>query len=168
MKKINKEVFYNTDKIFILKKKIIQKIKKLTDKNKSKKFRICVHKSPKDTVHEMIVVHSNKTYVRPHMHTSKSESLYVIEGKATVIVFDKKGKVIRSWKIGDINSGLPFYYKMEKNIIHTFIFHTKYFIFKETTKGPFKKNITSFPNWAPKNNNENLGLKYIRDLKINL
>ena len=64
----------------------------MVERNKSKKFRICVHKSPNDQVHEMIVGQSNKTYVRPHMHTSKSESLYVIEGKATVIVFDKKEK----------------------------------------------------------------------------
>ena len=34
--------------------------------------------------------------------------------------------------------------------------HSEYLIFKETTKGPFIRNDTVFPDWAPdgKDNNE--------------
>ena len=163
MKRVNSEVSYNTEKIFRFSNPLLKKIKKLAKKNKNQKFRICVHKSEKDLVQEMIVVHTSKTYVRPHKHLFKSESLYVIEGKATVIIFNQSGKILKFWEIGDIRSGLPFYYKMDKNIIHTFIFHSKYFVFKETTKGPFKKNHTFFPSWSPTNKKE--GIKYIKNLK---
>jgi len=165
MKKESKEVEYNTKKIFFVDNNWIKRIKKLAFKNKSKKFRTCIHHSKKDLVHEMIVVHSNKTYVRPHKHNFKAESLYIIEGKATVITFDKYGKISNFWKIGDQKSGLPFFYKMEKNIFHTFIFHTKYFIFKETTKGPFKRLQTIFPKWAPSGKNKFDTLKYLNNLK---
>ena len=72
--------------------------------------------------------------------------------------------MIKSWKIGDINSGYPFYYKMEKNIIHTFIFILNISYLKRPQKDLLKK-MTSFPNWAPKNNFKNLGLKYLKELK---
>ena len=113
----------------------------------------------------MIVVHSNKTYVRPHKHNHKAESLYVIEGKATVVTFNKHGKILNFWKIGDQKSGLPFFYKMGKNTFHTFIFNTKYFIFKETTKGPFKRHQTFFPTWAPNGKNKIETSKYLDNLK---
>ena len=54
---------------------------------------------------------------------------------------------------------------MAKNIFHTFIFHTKYFVFKETTKGPFKRQHTSFPMWAPNGKNKLETSKYLNNLK---
>ena len=132
--KISREVEYNTKKIFFVDNNWIKRIKKLASKNKSKKFRTCIHHSKKDLVHEMIVVHSNKTYVRPHKHNHKAESLYVIEGKATVVTFNKHGKILNFWKIGDQKSGLPFFYKMGKNTFHTFIFHLNILFLKKLQK----------------------------------
>lgn len=167
-KRESNEVEYNTKKIFLVDNKWINRIKKLALKNKSKKFRTCVHYSKKDLIHEMIVVHTKNTYVRPHKHNYKSESMFVIEGKATVITFNKYGEILNFWKIGDQKSGLTFFYKMEKNIFHTFIFHTKYFVFKETTKGPFKKWQTTFPIWAPSGKNKLDVFQYLNNLKKKL
>lgn len=148
MKKINNEVEYISEKkIHAFSKSFVNRIKKKALKNRSQKFRTCLHKSVKDKVHEMLVVHTNKTKVRPHKHLNKSETLHVIEGKATVIVFDNRGKIKKKFKVGDYNSGYPFVYKMEKNIYHSFIFHTKFFVFKETTKGPFQIRKTIFQSW---------------------
>ena len=38
---------------------------------------------------------SNKTYIRPHKHYNKSESLHVIYGSADVIFFDDVGNIIK-------------------------------------------------------------------------
>jgi len=167
-RKESNEVEYNTKKVFFVDKKWINRIKKLASRNKSKKFRTCIHYSKKNLVHEMIVVHTDETYVRPHQHNYKSESIHVIEGKATVITFNKDGKILNFWKIGDQMSRLPFFYKMEKNILHSFIFHTKYFVFKETTKGPFKKRQTIFPIWAPNGKNKSEVFQYLNNLKKKL
>ena len=148
MRIINNEVEYiKGKKIYPFNKKFIDRLKKNASRNKSGKYRTCLHKSIKDSVHEMIVVHTNKTYVKPHKHFNKSETLHVIEGTATVIIFDNNGKIKQKFKIGDYKSGYPFLYKMEKNIYHSFIFHSKYFVFKETTKGPFDIKKTKSQNW---------------------
>ena len=143
----NKEVEYNKNPLFIIDKSWINRIKRKALKNKSKKFRTCTHYSKKDLVHEMLIVHTNKTYVPPHKHKAKDESILVLEGIATVIVYDQKGNIKKKFKIGDFKTKYPFYYKMKKNIFHSFKFHTKFFVFKETTLGPFKKNETVYANW---------------------
>ena len=90
---LKSEFTYNKKNFFTIDKKKLVEIKKKALKNNSNKFRICVHKSSKDLIHEMIVVHTRNTYVAPHMHQKKSESLYVIQGKADMIIFNKLGKV---------------------------------------------------------------------------
>ena len=53
-----------------------------------------MHKDIKDNLHEMIIILSKETYIRPHKHLNKAESLHVIEGSADVIFFNDYGKII--------------------------------------------------------------------------
>ena len=129
-------------------KKFVERLKKKANKNNSKKYRINIHQSVNDKIQEMIVVIMKNTRVREHFHSKKSETLQVIEGLATLIFFDKKGKIKKKIKLGDYKSGLTFFYKVAKNQIHTIKTHTKYFVFKETTSGPFNKSQSSFPKWS--------------------
>ena len=73
IKKINNEVFYIKDKISFFDKKMFNFLISHSKKNLSGKCRICFHKNPKSSLHEMIIIHSKKSYVPPHKHLKNAE-----------------------------------------------------------------------------------------------
>lgn len=116
---------------------------------KRRRIRICVHRDDKDVVQEMFIVHTNKTYIRPHKHLTKKESLHIIQGKATIVLFTDKGRIKDVVKMGDFSTGLPFYLKTEKPVYHSMLITSAELIFLEITNGPFRRNETVFAPWAP-------------------
>ena len=104
-----KEFEFSKLKNFNYSKKFVEKLKKKASKNRSKKYRINIHQSLNDKIQEMIVVIMKDTRVREHFHSKKSETIQVIEGLATLIFFDKKGKIKKKIKLGDYKSGLTFF-----------------------------------------------------------
>lgn len=148
----------NADTDFLLNKKNIF----------NKKSRLCLHKNPKSKIHEMLIMHKSRAYVRPHKHTQKTESFILLKGKLKVIIFDDKGNILKVINMSPFNSSKIFYYKMQKSYFHSFIIEQDSFFF-EITKGPFKKNETIFPSWAPNEKDFLLIKKYQKDLndKVN-
>ena len=55
--------------------------------------RLCIHSDDTSLIQEMIIVLLNDTYVRPHKHLSREESFFILEGEATVLIFDEAGTV---------------------------------------------------------------------------
>jgi len=155
----------NQKDLFIIDKSWINRIKILAKKNHSGKYRTCIHKSAKDLLHEMLIVHASEAYVRPHKHRTNSESLQFIEGEGTAIIFNPDGSIYKSFKVGEPDSDKTFYYKMEKDMFHMLLIESKFLVFKETTKGPFIRNNTIFPKWAPDGKNQNEVREYIRNIK---
>ena len=100
-----------------------------------------------------LLLFQKKTYIRPHKHINKSESLHVIEGSAEVVFFDDKGKIKKIISLSNLSSGSCFYYRIDKPIFHTFLVKSNLFIFHEVTQGPFKKSETIYPYWAPEEKN---------------
>ena len=147
--KQNSEVEFNQVDLLTIDSVWLDRIKHLAKENESNKFRTCIHFSDEDHVHEMLVAHTSKTYVRPHKHRINGESLQIVEGEATSIVFNDDGTIKQAFKVGDSSSNHIFYYSMKKAVFHMLYIHSDYLIFKETTKGPFIRNDTIFPNWAP-------------------
>ena len=93
--------------------------------NKSQKCRICIHKNENELMQEMFIIHTNKCYVRPHFHSDKSESIQVLEGEADLFIFDNLGNITDKIDLGCISSKKTFFYKIDKNIIHTIIIKRK-------------------------------------------
>ena len=56
-----------------------------------------------------------------------------------VYVFSKNGKIIKIIKMGDINSNLSFYYRMNRGYYHMPIATSEWCIYHETYSGPFIK-----------------------------
>ena len=99
-KKINSNIFYTkSSEISFIDKNYIKFLKKKVHETKNKRARICLHKNEKDRLHEMIIILSKETYIRPHKHLNKAESLHVIEGTADVIFFNNKGKVTKKVRL---------------------------------------------------------------------
>lgn len=147
-KKENDEVLYPKENFLEISFSDILNLKNMAEKNPRKRIRLCFHQAPDDLVHEMLIIHSQECYIRPHCHTSRDESLFILEGEADLIIFDDDGSIADIIELGDINSGKTVFKKINMDTIHTLIIHTEYLVFKEVTKGPFDKNSTSFPNWS--------------------
>ena len=113
----------------------------------------------------MLIIHTKDTYVRPHKHFNKSESLHIIEGSADVILLDEQGDVAEVIPVGEYLSGRQFYYRMETPRYHTFIIHSDFLVFHETTNGPFQRSDTVFAPWAPEESNVEERRMYMRKLE---
>jgi len=117
--------------------------------NPLKKARICIHRSDEELVQEMIIVHTRNTYVRPHKHANKQESICILEGKADLLFFNDKGSVVNVIKMGSYASGGIFFYKIENLQYHMLVVKSKFVVFHEVTRGPFDRTDRVFASWAP-------------------
>ena len=165
-KKINNEVFYTEKNISQIKDSDIAFLKDNINNTEKKRIRLCTHLNEKDDTHEMFIALSNETYIRPHKHFNKSESLHVLEGSADVVFFDDEGKISNIIPLSDASSKSCFYYRINEPIYHTFIVTSKIFIFHETTQGPFKKSDTIFAPWSPEEAEHDKIAKFVSKLKV--
>jgi len=165
LRKVSCEVEMNYSGLITIDYGWINRIKKIANENDSGKFRTCIHSSDDDNVHEMLIAHTSDTYVRPHKHRINGESLQFIEGEAIAILFNEDGSIFKAFKVGDLLSEHAFYYSMQSSMYHMLIIKSDFLIFKETTRGPFVRDDTIFPEWAPDASNKNEVSKYISDLK---
>jgi len=165
-KKHNDEVYYSqgNDEFVRFSKDSTDYLCELGDQNKRKRSRFCAHSDINDIVHEMIIYHKKDTYVRPHKHKRKSESLHLIKGKIDLVLFHDDGKVAKVFRMGNYESQDLFYYRMPESLFHTMIIREDS-LFHEVTIGPFKKSHTIWAPWAPDESNKKLVTDYTQRLK---
>ena len=133
--------------------------------NERRRMRLCAHRSSDDALHEMLIVHTPETYVRPHKHLAKSESFHVIEGEADVVLFDEEGRIVELISMGPYPSGACFYYRLADPYYHGLVIHSELFLFHETTNGPFDRRDTLFAPWSPPENDPAAVRAYREQLK---
>ena len=126
IKQVNKEVLFTTEKIAKVKDSDIELLKKKANANQRKRIRLCAHNNIKDKLHEMLIVHTKDTYVRPHKHLKKSESFHIINGIGDVILFNDSGEVIEVIPMGDYSSGRIFYYRISEPYYHTLLIRSAF------------------------------------------
>ncbi len=146
---INEEILYPAEAIVKVNAADVASWKVQALQNDRQRIRLCAHRDENDNVHEMLIVHTHDTYVRPHKHQNKTESFHVIEGIADVIIFDENGNIIDIIPMGNYDSGRCFYYRLADPIYHTLIIHSEVLVFHEATQGPFKREDTVFAPWSP-------------------
>jgi cupin fold WbuC family metalloprotein len=147
--KFNEEVLFATDAIVQIDASDIAELKQKAKQNPRKRIRICAHKDTKDYIHEMLIVHEKSCYVRPHKHASKTESFHIIEGKVDIIIFHEDGTIDETISMGDITSGLKFFYRMPPSRYHMLLIHSDVLVFHEITNGPFMPEETIWAPWSP-------------------
>jgi len=148
------EFIENHDDIICVTRNDIEILKSKAMKNSRHRIRQNLHQSMNDQVHEMIIVHTVDTYVRPHRHTTKSESFHLIEGNFTVIIFDDEGQIIRKIPMSATDSSRSFCYRIAPGIWHTLVAESEFIVFHETTAGPFAPNQAEFAPWSPQEGEE--------------
>lgn len=131
VKKSNEEVLVANDRIVKLRSAYIEFLKKRSVDTARKRIRLCAHKNESSILHEMFIVHTKDTYVRPHKHLQRIESLHIIEGYADIFLFDKRGRITSIIRMGDYLSGLDFYYRIEHPVYHTMVIKSDYLVFQD-------------------------------------
>ena len=116
--KVNDEVLYTDDPIVEIGRADIQELKQAALSNPRRRIRLCGHRDVGATLHEMLIVHTKDTYVRPHKHLNKSESFHVVEGLADIVVFDDIGNIAAVVPMGDYPSGRKFFYRLSDPCFH--------------------------------------------------
>lgn len=146
----HEEVLYTLDDITRVSKDDIEWLKAKALGNKRERVRLCAHRDVQDAVHEMLIVHTKGTYIRPHRHPNKSESFHIIEGSLDIVVFDDGGEVTDVINMGEYSSGAKFFWRLSKSYFHTVIPRSDIVVFHETTNGPFERATSNVPApWSP-------------------
>ena len=165
-KKLSEEVSCEVNEYSSIGQKDIDYLVQEANNLSSKKYRLCMHEINEDPIHEMFIIHPCNMYVRPHKHNNKSESMIVISGEADYIIFNENGCIEDIIRLASYNEKKKFYVKIRKSLYHTLLIYSEYFVFLEITKGPFIRNDTIFPNWAPEQSN-NLQVKhFMKELSL--
>ncbi len=110
--------------------------------------RICTHLQSTDTLQEMLIAMVRGRYIRPHAHRGKSESLHMVEGELTVVLFGNDGRIQRLVDLS-ANGSQDLYYRLAAPTFHTVVLRTQLAVFHETTNGPFIPSDVDFPIWSP-------------------
>ena len=149
LRKLNDEVLVAEGPLVRVSGPDIAALKQQALANPRQRIRICTHPDTGDRLHEMLIVHTRGTYVRPHKHLNKSESVHIIEGEVDVVFLDEAGEVSDVVRLGDYRSGREFYYRMSSPLYHTLLIASEFLVFHEVTNGPFRREETVFAPWAP-------------------
>lgn len=156
---------FNQAKIYSVDRSRIESLKKESLLTPRQVIRICLHSSPEAKLHEMLIVHQQDAYIKPHKHLNKTESFHVIEGELDVVIFDENGKILERVEMGDYSSGKPFCYRLSAPFFHTVVPLSEQVVFHEVTDGPFDRRETLFAEWAPDEGERELADRYVQSLK---
>ena len=148
IRKESDEVLYADDLIINLTSKDFEGLKQRAIINPRHRVRLCSHTGLTDKLHEMMIVLKKNVCIPPHNHPGKCESLHVIEGLADVVVFNENGEITQVLPLGQYGSGRIFYCRMNSSVYHTLLIRSEFFIFHETTTGPFQKGSTQSAPWS--------------------
>ncbi len=149
MKRISEEVYFADQPVVYLGPSDIEFLRENVEKTVRQRTRLCTHKGPEDGLHEMFVVYTNNTYMRPNKHP-KDESLHILGGQADFVFFDNDGNVTDVLQLGNAASGRPFYCRVPREIYHTVLIRSERLAIHEGLSGPFRRDTTTvFAPWAP-------------------
>jgi cupin fold WbuC family metalloprotein len=149
MERISEEAYQCKDELIYLRRTDIDRLKEDVPLTKRKRIRVLVHPSSDHDLHEMFVVYTKATYVRPNLHIGKDESLHILEGEADFVFFDETGLVIAVIELSAEDKNKDFFIRVPQGVYHTIIMRSEMLVIHESTPGPFVPSDTVWAQWAP-------------------
>lgn len=128
-----------------------------------RRARLCLHRSSYDRLHDMVIALDMSTYLRPHRHDDKSETFHIIEGAASVVIFDDTGRIERVIELGG-EQGQRLY-RLDEPRYHTLVIQSEMLVIHEVTNGPFSPGATDYAAFAPAEDDTAKANAYLRDLR---
>ncbi len=142
-------VFYTHASLVAVDDNIITLLKESASKAFLKRARLCAHPNPEAHQHDMIIVSHRDTYVPPHRHPHKTETMLILEGRALAFLFDEHGAITEVMRMGPRDSGRLFFYRMPEMRYHSLLIEDEWLVFAESTMGPFSPDSSENAPWAP-------------------
>jgi len=137
-------------RIIKINKEEINKLKHRAQLAALRRARLCLHKNEKDPLQEMVIVLCKNSYIRPHRHKEKDESIHVIEGAFYLVIFNANGLVSERIFVKQNGSQGHIVCRVKENVWHTIIPLSDFVVFHEVIRGPFRgPKSREFASWAP-------------------
>lgn len=143
---MKKEVLFNQNNIVKIDERVINELKEKAKANANGKYRLCMHHSPQDSLHEMFVVRGKGDYGKPDKHLHTTESHTIIDGAMLVILFEENGQIKELFELSKEGYHT---YRIDTNIYHMQIPLTEQVVYYEVKLGPFTEETNISPKWAP-------------------
>jgi cupin fold WbuC family metalloprotein len=166
LKDVSPEIVYSDGGFFAADDRVISQLKDRARLAPRRRCRLCFHVNENALQQEMLIVMQRCSYVRPHRHVGKVETLTVVEGQCDALIFDGAGQVSEVIRMSPAFEGGSFFYRMPPGIFHTLIFHSEWLVFLETTLGPFDRARTEQADWAPSEIDSDAGHAYLSKLSL--
>jgi cupin fold WbuC family metalloprotein len=166
LKHVSPEIVYSDGGFLAADHSIIALLKDKAGKSTRRRCRLCFHAGEDASQQEMLIVMHRSSYVRPHRHVGKMETMTLIEGSCDALLFDEAGSVTEAVAMSPAAEGGSFFYRMPDRVFHTLIFRSEWIVFLETTIGPFSRAMTETPGWAPPETDAAAGLAYLSGLAL--
>lgn len=145
--KLSDEVFLAQSPVVSVTKEDIQFLKARAIENPRGRCRLLLHQDVNDTLHEMVIVHTEGGYIRPHKNFTGDKSFSVVEGAFALVSFDEDGNVTGHQVVAAYPEGGVFTVRLTDSRYHTLVNLTPQVVFIETCLGPFKGS--QYAPWAP-------------------
>ena len=166
LKHISPEIVYSDGGFLAADHSIVDLLKDKAGKSARRRCRLCFHADEHAAQQEMLIVMHRSSYVRPHRHFGKLETMTLIEGACDALLFDEAGAVTQVIPMTPAAEGGSFFYRMPDRLFHTLIFRSEWIVFLETTIGPFSRDMTETPEWAPPETDAAAGHAYLSGLAL--
>jgi cupin fold WbuC family metalloprotein len=164
LKQLGEGVYYSPYDVPLVNETLIDFLKHVARTTPLRRARFCAHPDPNADQHDMLIVSHRDTYVTPHRHFCKSESLVILEGFGEFIFFSEHGEAQKVVRMGPPSSGLPFFYRMPPRQFHSLSIESDLLVFVESTRGPFNLADREHAPWAPPSDDALNGKAYIGSL----
>lgn len=142
-------IFYTDRAVVAVDGNIIAFLKETAIRVPSRRARLCAHPSPAAVQQDMLIVSHCDTYVTPHRHLNKTETMLIIDGEADAVIFDDAGGIAEILPMGPASSDRLFFYRMPERTYHGLLINSETLVFSESTRGPFRPEDSENAPWAP-------------------
>ncbi|MGY3605915.1 MULTISPECIES: WbuC family cupin fold metalloprotein [unclassified Bradyrhizobium] len=166
LRQVSPEVIYSDGGFLAADDSVVSLLKTQAKDSQRRRCRLCFHASAAAGQQEMLIVMHRSSYVRPHRHTSKVETLTIVEGSCDALLFDETGRVTQAIPMSAPPGDGCFFYRMPDGIFHTLVFRSEWLVFLETTIGPFDPALTEQAAWAPPETSPEAGYAYLSSLRL--
>ncbi|MBK24115.1 MAG: hypothetical protein CME70_08960 [Halobacteriovorax sp.] len=146
---------FSKEDIVVVNKELFSSLKSKAEKEKLKRFRLCLHKDHESPIQEMIIAINHMSYVQPHRHPGgRVESYSILEGELDVFIFDEEGKIKDLITLS--SQGSSRILRIENNNWHMPIAKSEWAVYHEILEGPFVKDeVVEYADWAPEQDSKN-------------
>jgi len=120
------------------------------------RFRLCLHGGPEAPIHEMLIVLSRGSYIRPHRHPpGKVETYLILEGVLDLYFFDAVGRPDGRIPLSSFAAGGTFLYRTAEPVWHMPMAASADVVYYEVFTGPFRKDAdVEYAPWSPAEEDE--------------